>query len=140
MITQILCAIDDSAHSEKAAEFAISLTRQLSAKLTFCMINPAVLPGPLGAPVYLWTDEYVKGYLDEAFRRAMAAGLQRVRCETRRADSIAEAVVACADLCQADLIVVGSCGHRNIIDALRGTVSRMVADTAKCPVLIVKPV
>lgn len=138
MVTQILCAIDDTEHSERAAEFAISLAGQLSAKLTFYMVNPAVLPGPLGPPAHLWTDDYIRGYLDEALRRAVAAGLRGVRCETRRADSIAEAVVACADLHQADLIVVGACGRHHIVDSVRRTVSRLVADTANCPVLIVR--
>jgi nucleotide-binding universal stress UspA family protein len=138
MVTQILCAIDDTEHSERAADFAIDLARKLSAKLIFYMVNPAVLPGPLGPPVYLWTDDYIKGYLDEALRRAVAAGLQGVRCMTNRADSIAEAIVACADLYQADLIIVGACGERHLIDSLRRTVSRIIADTANCPVLIVR--
>ncbi len=140
MITQILCAIDDTDHSENAAEFAIGLANQLSANLTFYMVNPAVLPGPLGVSVHLWTDDYIKGYLDEALRRAVAAGLRGVRCETTRADSIAQAIVAFADLNQADLIVVGARGHLNILDTLRRTNSRIVADTANCPVLIVRRV
>jgi hypothetical protein len=35
MVTQILCAIDDTESSEKAADFAIGLARQLSAGLVF---------------------------------------------------------------------------------------------------------
>lgn len=141
MVTQILCAMNDTHHSENAAEFAITLARQLSAKLLFYMVNPAVLPGPRGAPVYLWADDYVNGYLDEAIRRARKGGVVCASCETQRATSIAHAIVSHADLCEADLIVVGA-GVRNRIMNLfqRPSVSRVVIETANCPVLIVRSV
>jgi nucleotide-binding universal stress UspA family protein len=140
MVTQILCAIDDAEHSETAAEFAIDLARQLSAMLVFQMVNPAVLPSPRGAPVYLWEDNYIRGYLDEAFRRARQSGVSLVTCETGRANSIAKSIVACADFHEADFIVIGARGRRRIIDLFRRSLSRVVADTANCPVLIIRQV
>jgi nucleotide-binding universal stress UspA family protein len=140
MVTQILCAIDDEEYSETAAEFAIDLARQLSARLVFQMVNPAVLPGPRGAPVYLWADDYIRGYLDEAFRRARQSGVSLVICETGRVTSIAESIVACADFHEADLIVIGARSRRRIADLFRRSVSRAVADTANCPVLIIRQV
>jgi nucleotide-binding universal stress UspA family protein len=140
MVTQILCAIDDAPHSEAAAEFAIHLARQLSARLVFHMANPAVLPSPRGAPVYLWSDDYIRTYLDEAFRRARRAGVDRVTCETERANNVAEAIVARADLHCADFIVVGASSQARFIDLFRRPVSRRIADTASCPVLVVRRV
>jgi nucleotide-binding universal stress UspA family protein len=140
MVTQILCAIDDAEHSETAAEFAIDLARRLSAKLVFQMVNPAVLPSPRGAPVYLWTDDYIRGYLEEALRRARQAGVGLATCETARANSIPDSIVACADFHEADLIVIGASGRRTIADLFRRPVSRIVADTANCPVLIIRRV
>jgi nucleotide-binding universal stress UspA family protein len=140
MVTHILCAIDDAPHSETAAEFAIDLAKQLSAKLVFHMANPAVLPSPRGAPVYLWSDEYIKGYLDEAFRRARRAGVDRVTCETERTDQVAYAIVARADLHRADFIVVGASSRVRFLDLFRRPVSRLVADMATCPVLVVRQV
>lgn len=141
MVTQILCAINDTHHSENAAEFAITLARQLSAKLLFCMVNPAVLPSPRGAPVYLWTDDYINGYLDEARRRAKKGGVVCATCETRRATSIAHAIVTCADLYEADLIVVGAGVRSRIMNLFRPpSVSRVVTEMANCPVLIVRNV
>ncbi len=137
MVTKILCAIDDTKHSETAAEFAIELARQLSAKLVFHMVNPAVLPSPRGAPVYLWADGYVRGYLDEACHRARHAGIGHVTCDTERAPSIAQSIVARADFHEADFIVIGSRGRGGIMDLFRRRVSRAVADTANCPVLII---
>jgi nucleotide-binding universal stress UspA family protein len=140
MDTQILCAIDDTEPSENALEFAIDLAKRLSAKLVFCMVNPAVLPSPRGTPVYFWTEGYIQGYLDEALRRARNAGVSWVTCETRRATSVADYVVACADLHEADFIVVGASRHSKIADFFYRSVSRRVADTANCPVIIVKQV
>jgi nucleotide-binding universal stress UspA family protein len=139
-MTQILCAIDDTKPSENAADFAISLASQLSAGLVFYMVNPAIPSRLRGIPAHLWTDNYIRGHLDEALRRARQAGLQRVSCETHRATSVASAIVTCADLYEADLIVVGASSQRRIFDFLRRTVSRAVADTASCPVLIVRHV
>src|SRR5262245_16720164 len=140
MVTQILCAIDDAPHSETAAEFAIDLAKQLSARLVFHMANPAVLPSPRGAAVYLWTDDYIKAYLDEAFRRARRAGVDQVTCETERTDHVADAIVARADLHKSDFIVVGATGQARFIDLFRRPVSRLVADMAHCPVLVVRHV
>jgi nucleotide-binding universal stress UspA family protein len=138
MITQILCAIDDTGSSQNAADFAIGLASQLSARLVFCMVNPATVSPWRGIPGYLWTDGYIRTHLDEVLRRARHAGLYHVVCETHRATSIAYGIVTCADLHEADLIVVGAGSQPRIIEFLRRTVSRAVADTASCPVLIVK--
>jgi nucleotide-binding universal stress UspA family protein len=140
MLTQILCAIDDAPHSETAAEFAIDLARQLSAKLVFHMANPAVLPSPRGAPVYLWSDDYIRSYLDEAFRRAKQAGVSEVTCETERANKVADSIVSRADLHGADFIVVGASGQARLVDLFRRPVSRLVTEMANCPVLVVRHV
>jgi nucleotide-binding universal stress UspA family protein len=137
MVTQILCAIDDTEHSERAAEFAIDLARQLSAKLVFFMVNPAVLPSPRGARVYLWADDYIRSYLDEAFRRARRAGVVHVTGESVQANSVASSIVARADFHHADFIVVGASGNRGLAELFRRPVSRRVADAANCPVLII---
>jgi nucleotide-binding universal stress UspA family protein len=140
MVTQILCAIDDTKPSENAADFAIGLASQLSAGLVFYMVNPATPSRLRGIPAYLWTDDYIRSHLDEALRRARQARLQCVSCETHRATSVAPAIVTCADLYEADLIVVGVGSQRRIFNFLRRSVSRAVADTASCPVLIVRDV
>jgi nucleotide-binding universal stress UspA family protein len=138
MIAQILCAIDDTESSRNAADFAIDLASQLSAGLVFCMVNPATVSPLRGIPGHLWTDDYISSLLDEALRRARQAGLRRVTSETHRATSIAYGIVTCADLHEADLIVVGASSQPRFIYFLRRNVSRDVADTASCPVLIVK--
>jgi nucleotide-binding universal stress UspA family protein len=137
MVSQILCAIDDTEYSETAAEFAIQLASQLSAKLIFYMVNPSVLPSPRGAPVYLWTDEYVRDLLDEALRRAKQAGVDRVVCETTRAISVAATIVAYAESKDADLIVVGASRQGGIVSLFRRPISQRVADNATCPVMII---
>jgi nucleotide-binding universal stress UspA family protein len=137
MVSEIVCAVDDTEYSETAAEFAIQLASQLPARLTFYMVNPSVLPSPRGAPVYLWTDEYVRDLLDEAFRRAKQAGVDRVVCKTARAVSVARSIVDFAESRDADFIVIGASRHGGMISLLRQPISRRVADTAPCPVLII---
>ena len=137
MVSRILCAIDDTEYSEMAAEFAIQLASQLPAKLIFYVVNPSVLPSPRGAPVYLWTDKYVRDLLDEAFRRASQAGVDRVVCETARATSVARSIVTFAESQDVDFIVIGASRHGGIVSLFRRPISRRVAETATCPVLII---
>jgi nucleotide-binding universal stress UspA family protein len=140
MLTQILCAIDDAPHSETAVEFAIDLARQMSARLVFHMVNPAVLPSPRGPRVYLWSDTYIRSYLDEASRRARRVGVSHVTCDTERAAHVAHSIVARADFYGADFIVVGASSQVRLIDLFRRPVSKIVADMANCPVLVVRHV
>ncbi len=104
------------------------------------MANPAVLPSPRGPRVYLWSDDYIRSYLDEASRRARQAGVSHVSCDTERVTQIAHSIVARADIHGADFIVVGACGHKRLIDLFRRPVSKLVADMANCPVLVVRHV
>ena len=54
-----------------------------------------------------------------------------------RGDTVDE-IVAYADSCDVDLIVVGSRGHGAIASALLGSVSRDILGESKRPVLIVR--
>jgi nucleotide-binding universal stress UspA family protein len=104
------------------------------------MANPSVLPSPRGAPVYLWTDDYIRSYLDEALRRARRAGVNQVTCETERANQVADSIVARANIHGADFIVVGASAQSRFVDFFRRPISRLVADSANCPVLVVRHV
>lgn len=133
---RILCAIDDRAHSARAASVAFDLSKKLQANLTLFMVNP-VLPGR-GAPVYVWTDEQVAGILEKMGRRARWSGLPNVTCESRRANRVADSIVAYADRHEIDLIVIGASDRSGLIKTLSGSVSREVAATANCPIVVVR--
>jgi nucleotide-binding universal stress UspA family protein len=78
--------------------------------------------------------------LDRAQQRANAA---HVPCTTelaeteRIAETIAARLLHCADACGADLLTIGTHGHRGIDALLPGSVATRLCRIATCPVLLV---
>ncbi len=136
MTTKILCGVDGCDHSARAAGVAAELAKKLNAQLTLYMVNPAV-PGR-GARFYLWSDEFLRETLYEMKRRATWSGALDVRCESRRAVDVADAIVSHADQHEVDYIVVGASGRPGILKILSGSVSREVVAKANCPVIVVR--
>ena len=59
----VFSAIDDQAHSGRAADTAIEIAQLTSSRLIFFMANPAVLPGR-GPVAYRWTSDYIHQYFN----------------------------------------------------------------------------
>ena len=137
MAFKILCGINDQQHSELAAEAAIGLARRFDARLWFFMANPMVLPGR-GPIFYLYSEDQIAGYLQEALRRANAAGVFEVTCDTRKVSSIAEAIVAYANELAIDYLVIGSDSRPSRLRWFRLSISQSVVSLADFPVLVVK--
>ncbi len=136
MTTKILCGVDGRDHSARAAGVAAELAKKLNAQLTLYMVNPAV-PGR-GARLYLWSDEFLQKTLDEMKRRTTWFGAPDVKCESRRAVDVADAIVEHADCHEVDYIVVGASGRPGFPRVLSGSVSREVVARANCPVIVVR--
>ena len=136
MSANLLCAIDGTVHSARAASLAVSLTKQLQGDLTLLMVNP-VLAGR-GSPTYVWTDEQVERVLEQMGRRAQWLGLTNVRRESRRANKVADSIIAYADQNDIDLIVIGMSDRSRLAKWLGGSVSREVTAKANCPTVIVR--
>ena len=136
MTTKILCGVDGRDHSARAAGVAAELAKKLNGQLTLYMVNPA-LPGR-GARFYLWSDEFLRETLYEMKRRATWSGVPDVRCESRRAVDVADAIVSHADRHEVDYIVVGASNRPGLIKVLSGSVSRDVVAKANCPVIVVR--
>ena len=133
---KVLCAIDDRAHSARAAAVAFDLSKQLRANLTLYMVNPTL--AGRGPPLYVWTDEHVERILEAMGRRAQWSGLPSVKCESRRARRVADSIIAYADRHDFDLIVIGASDRSGVLKTLSGSVSREVAAKANCPIVVVR--
>jgi nucleotide-binding universal stress UspA family protein len=51
--------------------------------------------------------------------------------------SVVETILTMAESNDADMIVMAKRGHRNFLDALRGTTTERVVRGTKCPLLVV---
>ncbi|AGW90099.1 MULTISPECIES: universal stress protein [Cupriavidus] len=146
MYRRILLAIDGSRSSLNALEQAVSMALATHAEVSamfvvddsdlFFEIRPGYRP-------WLMADiiAYGKQVLARAGERLSAAG---VRWSSRLAETpgtpakVAEAIVAEADHWSADLIVMGTHGHRGVRRMVLGSVSEHVVSKTVRPVLLVR--
>jgi nucleotide-binding universal stress UspA family protein len=145
---RIVAAVDGSAASSKALEFAADLAGKYGAELVLLTVAQEVAPvlSPemqayaraehiedlTSDPGFAAADSVLAG----ARLTARATGAARVTTETGSGDP-AEAIIALAKDRHADLIVMGTRGHGRIAGLLLGSVAQKVVTHAACPVLVV---
>ena len=137
-INTILVPTDFSETAEQALHVALSLGRDHHAKLVLVAAPP---PPPPASEVYVPLHDY--DGVTEAMKRQLselARSITALPVETRMiVGSPGQAIVAVADECQADLIVMGTHGRSGLSRLLMGSVAEHVLRHASCPVLSIKP-
>ncbi len=142
-IQKILHPTDFSKGADAALELAIEMARTFSAELTILHVY--------AVPVHL--DPLGVGYaqplslsqkLNDNAERALEplrhrAAKQGVMTQTLALEGIAtEAILATAEGCSTDLIVMGTHGRTGFKHLLLGSVAERVVRAASCPVLTVR--
>jgi nucleotide-binding universal stress UspA family protein len=139
---RILVATDGSPSATEAVAFGVELAAEHRAELIFVHVVPKldVVPargfGAIGGAFPHELTEHDRTLLDEA--AAVAAEHEVVSTTAMLRGDTVDEIVAYADSCHVDLIVVGSRGHGGIASALLGSVSRDILSESKRPVLIVR--
>lgn len=143
---KVLLATDGSA----GAEVALDLTGGLSWSADTVVRVIAVTPDDgtdfgmavpsLGTPVEgeapVDPRQHMAEIAEQAVTRLQHAGL---KAEKKVASGrVASVIVAEAEEWPADLLIVGSRGHGNIVSMLLGSVSAEIVDHAPCPVLVAR--
>jgi nucleotide-binding universal stress UspA family protein len=146
---RILAAIDGSASSAKALDFAADLAVTYEADLVVLMVATDVDP--------LYSAEFTAYARSEHFQaaasefalaatepvlagariRAQTKGVKQISTEATLGDP-AQQIIAVAKNRQADLLVVGSRGHGALAGLLLGSVAQKVISHADCPVVVVR--
>jgi nucleotide-binding universal stress UspA family protein len=145
--SHMLVAIDGSELSGQAVVRAIDLARTLGARITFFHADPG-LPGVLagfGEQLDPSTVELLVNashrqgskILDEALAKAAAVGVAAA-IETGINPLPHEAILAAAQRCSADLIVMASHGRRGLSALLLGSETQKVLTRSPVPVLVVR--
>ncbi|HKE83095.1 MAG TPA: universal stress protein [Vicinamibacterales bacterium] len=132
----ILVPTDFSPTSDAALHYATQMALALGARLYLMHV-----PGKTGEH---FEANYPLGRFETATRERLSSFLTKDELEQLRPEyalrvgAPAEEIVRYADLCDADLIIMGTHGRTGIAHALIGSVAEQVARVAPCPVLLVR--
>jgi nucleotide-binding universal stress UspA family protein len=138
MNKKLMCPVDGSPASQKAAQFALQLAQLLDIPLSFVTVYHAHHLQP-GAEILdataIAADPVLAG---AAQASAGIAGGQQLRFIRLYGNDIAATLVEFAETDQYDHIVMGSNGRRGVKRLLVGSVANEVVLRAHCPVTIVR--
>lgn len=138
-IKRILCPIDFSEFSLRAAENALALARLWNAEITTLFVFPAPAGADGGDGESPLPEASIRSVvakdMEEFLRPAGAAGLP-LRYSFRVGDPAREILAAASEL-RADLLVMGTHGRSGFERWVLGSVTERVLRKAPCPVLTV---
>ncbi len=135
MIRSILLAVDDSKHSQRAAE----VVRQIAEHTTAAVVVLHVDEVAIGRWGRLRIDDSSEDEFASAITAELRAAGVLATTEIREVNyhGVARAILLAADDLESDFIVVGSQGRSDVGPIALGSVSHKVLHTSQRPVLIV---
>ncbi len=148
MTGPILCAVDFSADSRAALDWAVGQAglADLSLVVLHVVHDPAASPGFYRTVEEDWLRPMAavaEQMMEEFLAEAMAASPDQARLETAERRMVAGLpagrTVEVADSLGASMIVIGSCGRSRLPHILLGSVAERIVQTAPMPVVVVKP-
>lgn len=148
MFKKILCAVDGSDHSKRAAKVAGEMAGKFDAELVLLTVTKAVrmndglrrymesehLTGQ--SPQYV-LDSLSKDIIKEAIDLVKETGASKVTSDVQVGQP-ARSIVTYADKNDVDCIVMGSRGHGDIESLLLGSVSHKVASLSNVTCVTVR--
>lgn len=142
-IKKILVAVDLSAQSSTVADYAVCLAKALGAEIMAVYIAPSLsqyvgfhVPA---SSIENFVGEVVSG-AEKSMESFVAEKFPGVKAKGKVVSGYAaEEILAQADECKADMIVMGTHGRAGLDRILFGSVAEKVVKTSKIPVLTVRP-
>lgn len=140
---KILLAIDESKHSEDAVQGVTHFFKPQGTEVRIVQVLPPIV---LSAP-----PQMARGYapeLDDLVKDARALvdkHAQQLRAVGFQVDTLVErggvreSIINCAADWKADVILLGSGGHKGVGRLVLGSVAESVVRHAPCSVLVVRP-
>jgi nucleotide-binding universal stress UspA family protein len=145
MFKKILCPFDGSDTSTKGLKEAIKLAKFCQAKLSVLHIVDCFYPFLDGIELTNFSQVLdamrVRGQsiLEQAKKLAQQEGLEiEIELAETMSNKVADVIVNRAKTWQADLVVLGTHGHRGINHFLLGSDAETVVRNSSVPVLTVK--
>ncbi len=146
MYTSILAATDGTDVAANAARHAAYLARTLGARLTFVTVTeqaPTIAAPEIGWSVPHSVFDEIRKARVESSRATLDAAVKASGLPAKSLHvenhSPFEGILIAAEEVGADLIVLGSHGHRGLERLILGSQAQKVLTLSKVPVLVVKP-
>lgn len=145
-IHRILIAVEDSPYSEQAVNYGVLLAKNLGSKITLVHVDEIPISSPYSAdpllnesPVMIPELMHIQEEASKAlFKKIEDKFGQIVKLSTvTKIGRAQDEILAVADECKADMIILGTHGRTGFDHFISGSVSESVARKAKCPVLII---
>ncbi len=145
-LKKILIAVEDSIYSDNAVSYGLSLARKLNAAVALVHVNEIPASTPYIADPMLNETSYIMPEMismqDDASsvlfdRIKEQAGDDLVLFTYTKIGTPRTEILAVADECNADLIILGTHGRTGFDHFISGSVAESVARKSKCPVLII---
>ena len=137
-MAKIVVALDGSPGSEKALEAAVQLAQRDGGQVAAITVldRPGVpYPEHLTQSIQHQARHYLEEILQAAANYARSRGVQLI--PILREGHPAEAIIACAEQEEAELLLVGSKGKTPSLSGIGGTADQ-VSSYSPCTVMIVK--
>ena len=145
-INRILIAVEDSPYSDQAVNYGVLLALNLSSKIILVhadeipitstyTADPLLNDSPAMIPELMHIQEEAS---KDLFKRLKKQHGDKVEISTyTKIGRPQDEILAVAEECKADLIILGTHGRTGFDHFISGSVSESVARKAKCPVLII---
>ena len=148
MFKRILCGVDGSKLSEKAARYAVQLARLFQAELTLIYVAPLPILQLFTPTTSMITPDLLPQEVEKRLTEQGANLLKELQAKLNQPELKIETRLEFghpADtICQIskeeafDLIVVGNRGMSEIKSIFMGSVSAHLVHSCQCPILVVK--
>lgn len=145
-LKKILIAVEDSIYSDNAVSYGLSLARILRAEVALIHVNEIPAATPYIADPMLNETSYMMPEMIAIQEDASDALFERIKKQAgeditlytfTKIGSPKTEILATADECHADLIILGTHGRTGFDHFISGSVAEGVARKSKCPVLII---
>jgi nucleotide-binding universal stress UspA family protein len=136
MFETVVLALDGSASSDRALEYATKLAKEHGSSVRVVHVMEIAV-GRGGGPVPL-NESDLKAKVEGQVKALADAGV-KAECETHSVPvgGPAHVIAEVAQNAKADVIVTGTRGHTAIAGLLLGSVTQRLLHVAHCPVLVV---
>lgn len=145
-LNKILIAVEDSPFSDRAIAYGFVLAKKLGAEIVLVHVNEIPITTPYISDPFLNETSMILPEMMEVQEAASKQLFDRIQKQYgegitlftyNRIGRPKDEILATAEECDADLIILGTHGRTGFDHFISGSVSESVARKATCPVLII---